>query len=161
MPQLLTTQLTVIELALYNLILTSVSAVIPQPFVTTSRRPNVFGNVDPSQQPWFALCPLKGTFNNGEAPGLTVLTTRYFVQILMRADFVPYDPQTQQAPQDLLNAGLYAVMAAVFLPGGQKQTLGGLVVETLLEDYTMDSGILDAQTALELIMSTKVGINGN
>lgn len=157
----LTVDFETVELALYNLIYTQVSAAVPEPFKSESRTPQIFGSVDPSSQPFFALCGLGGTFINNQAAGLTVFNSRYFVQILAPANGSPYNPRTQIAPQTFLYTAMKAVIACVVLPFGQKQTLKGLVVETLMEEVKMDCGIIGNQTALELIFSAKIPIIGN
>jgi hypothetical protein len=159
-----------IEAALFTLVCNAVSAF---PFVTKSRHPKVWPNIDPKDQPALFLVPTRWVPTQPQAYGITRFELEYVVLVYTRADAAGYPPNpagTPIIPQQLLNQAGLAIFnavrgkptnptqAATWQPHGEKQTLGGLVENAWMDGaVTIQAGVLDVQCAMELPIHVVTG----
>lgn len=123
--------------ALFNLVVTSVGSLVK----TASRRPNLFANLSPQQQPALFMEQI------GQNPIRRGIGMPYYWELDVYFIIYAYAPDNGVAPDTLLNPILDAIENAIpprtIRGGSQAQTLGGLVDEVrLLEKGGETSGSL-------------------
>lgn len=139
-----------ISIALFNLLLTANFT-----FQSSDRRGQIWSGVTPGQQPYLGLIEKGATGVQNSALGLEKWTLHYLCLVYLRADANP-----EAIPATQINAALQAIAEAInSVPLGEKQTLGGLVLNTFINgEVFIDTGILDQQCAILVPIDVECGL---
>lgn len=120
----------------------------------SSRTATIWSNVDAAEQPAMFLIHTHEAVNQNQAMGLPKWTM-YFTCLI----YAKVDPSTGGPPSDTqINTYIDAIDNALHPSPGEKQTLGGLVLDAFITgDLMIDPGILDQQIAIVIPIRVLTG----
>jgi hypothetical protein len=117
-------------------------------FKSSSRRPKIWSNATPAEQPAMYLAHTGEQLVQNQSYGLTKYLLHFEILIYARADATP-----STVPDTLINSILDAIDAQMqSTPPGDRQTLGNVVYHAWIEgEILIDGAILDQQQVVIMI----------
>ncbi len=123
-------------------------------WATSSRKAVIWSTLTAAQQPAMFLIHTAENINQAQALGLPKFTLHYMCLIYAVVDQSTEAP----APDTQINSLLDAVDSALHPIPGERQSLGGIVLDAYINgDVMIDTGILDQQIAIVIPIRVLTG----